>query len=220
MKQPNRITIKEEAKKLIKGNIYTLIKPTLIMFATSFIVGIINGLFFTKTVPCSSIYGVCTEVTTVGEILELILYLCSFIFSVGLARYMLKFVRGETFNIKEDFLYYFKNNAWKILLTGLLMSIFIFLWSLLLIIPAIIAIISYTFVTELLVDTGKTGKEVITESVKLTEGHKGNYFVFVLSFIGWFLLGAVTFGLAYIYVIPYFNTAHALYYEELKKIEK
>lgn len=44
-----------------------------------------------------------------------------------------------------------------------------------------------------------------------------DFFVFGLSFIGWGLLVAITFGLAAIYVIPYATTATALYYENLKK---
>ena len=60
--------------------------------------------------------------------------------------------------------------------------------------------------------------DVIRLSKKMTYGHKWNMFVFNLSFILWYLLCIITFGLASIYVVPYVSAANALYYEELKKL--
>ena len=48
------------------------------------------------------------------------------------------------------------------------------------------------------------------------KGHKWEYFCLCFSFFWWFVLCAVTFGLAYIYVAPYFNATIANYYEEIK----
>lgn len=42
----------------------------------------------------------------------------------------------------------------------------------------------------------------------------------MLSFFGWYLLCALTFGIALVYVAPYVSVSEALYYEELKKITK
>ena len=47
-----------------------------------------------------------------------------------------------------------------------------------------------------------------------------DYFVFELSFFGWILLGLVTFGIAYIWVVPYMEVDNVMYYEELKKLKK
>ena len=47
-------------------------------------------------------------------------------------------------------------------------------------------------------------------------GHKFEYFVLEISFILWHLLGIITFGLAYIWIIPYINLTQANYYLELK----
>ena len=63
-----------------------------------------------------------------------------------------------------------------------------------------------------------TAMDVIRLSKKMTYGHKWNMFVFNLSFILWYLLCIITFGLASIYVVPYVSAANALYYEELKKL--
>lgn len=51
-------------------------------------------------------------------------------------------------------------------------------------------------------------------------GYKLDYFIFQLSFIGWQILGAITFGIAYIYVIPYFTFANIVYYEKLKELRE
>ena len=54
----------------------------------------------------------------------------------------------------------------------------------------------------------------------MMNGYKLDYFIFELSFIGWYFLGAITFGIAYIYVIPYFTFANTLYYQRLKEKRK
>lgn len=221
MNQPNRIEIKERAKKLIKGNIWNLLKPWLIAYVIELVVAIINTFFFTKSVACPldmSFATRCTEATAMSTLVQIALSLASIVFIFGFIRYVLKFARGEQYSVKEDLFYYFKNDLGAVLLTGILTSIFITAWSLLLVIPGIIAAISYSMVFYLKVDTDKTGMDLIDESKKMMQGHKADYFVFVLSFLGWAILGGLTFGLAYIYVIPYISVSQALYYEEIKKI--
>ena len=63
---------------------------------------------------------------------------------------------------------------------------------------------------------GKSALECINESKEMTEGHKMELFVLGLSFIGWALLGYVTLGLAYIWVIPYMQTTFTNAYLSLK----
>ena len=57
-------------------------------------------------------------------------------------------------------------------------------------------------------------------SEKMMDGHKWEYFVFQLSFIGWYLLCGLTLGILYIWVLPYVTVANTMWYEELKKISK
>ena len=47
------------------------------------------------------------------------------------------------------------------------------------------------------------------------EGNRWRYFCFCLSFLGWWILGVLTCGLAFIFAMPYFNVAQAAFYEEL-----
>lgn len=91
----------------------------------------------------------------------------------------------------------------------------------LLIIPGIMIAFSLVMVGYLLADSKETNpgeaRNIIRQSREMMNGYKMDYFIFELSFIGWYLLGAITFGIAYIYVIPYFTFANTLYYQRLKE---
>ena len=54
-------------------------------------------------------------------------------------------------------------------------------------------------------EPGITAVEAIKKSRAIMKGHIGQYVMFILSFIGWFLLGAISFGIAYIWVLPYYE---------------
>lgn len=102
-----------------------------------------------------------------------------------------------------------------------LVGLFTTLWTLLLIIPGIIYAFKVAMVQYLLADelTNETGyMELIKRSKKMMDGHKWEFFVFNLSFFGWYLLIAITFGIAAIWVVPYVTTAQIMYYDELKKL--
>lgn len=97
------------------------------------------------------------------------------------------------------------------------MMLFTWLWSLLFVIPGIIKGLAYCMTPYILADTKCAPTQALKLSMRITNGHKGDIFVFYLSFIGWFLLSGLTFGLLYIfYVAPYMSTAMAGLYEELK----
>ncbi len=99
---------------------------------------------------------------------------------------------------------------------GLLRSLLIFLWSLLLIVPGVCAAYSYRMAFYLLADNPDwTPWRAIQESKKLMYGHRWRLACLDCSFIGWFLLVVATWGLAGIFVMPYFAAANAAFYEDL-----
>jgi uncharacterized membrane protein len=103
-------------------------------------------------------------------------------------------------------------------LLNLLTTLFVILWTLLLIVPGIIAAIRYTMAYLIMTENpDMTALECIQASKMMMEGHKMDFFSFVLSFIGWFLLGIVTFGLGFLYLIPYYNASKVEFYERLKQ---
>ena len=100
------------------------------------------------------------------------------------------------------------------------MYIIIGLWTLLFIIPGIIASFSYVMVVYLIAEDDIDGMNTLRKSANMMNGYKMDYFVFSLSFILWILSVIFTFGLTIIYVGPYITISQTLYYEELKKINK
>jgi uncharacterized membrane protein len=96
-------------------------------------------------------------------------------------------------------------------------SLFIFLWTLLLIVPGIIAAIRYSMAYLIMTENpDMSALEAIDASKMLMDGHKSEYFGFVVSFIGWFILGILTAGIGFLYLVPYFNAAKVEFYEVLK----
>lgn len=106
----------------------------------------------------------------------------------------------------------------KLFLLDLLTGIFVFLWSLLLIVPGIIAAYRYRQAIYILLDhPEKSVLQCIRESKQMMAGHKWELFVMDLSFIGWGILANIPYigYLAQIWTVPYLNLSFALYYEKL-----
>lgn len=98
-------------------------------------------------------------------------------------------------------------------------GIYVFLWSLLLIIPGIIKSYEYRMVPYLLADNPNLGSvEAITLSRDMMDGEKFNLFVLELSFIGWYILGALALGIGVFFVNPYYNATETQFYLALRGI--
>lgn len=99
----------------------------------------------------------------------------------------------------------------------LLMCIFTFLWSLLLVIPGIIKMFSYAMTKYILEEYPElTASEAIDRSRAMMRGHKFDLFWLYLSFIGWGILCLFTAGIGYLWLVPYMETAEAAFYEDVK----
>jgi len=94
----------------------------------------------------------------------------------------------------------------------LLQLIFTFLWILLLIIPGIIKSYAYSMSYYIRMDKKLSPNECITESRRIMNGHKWELFCLRFSYIGWFILCALTLGILSLWVIPRFNQAHYEFY--------
>lgn len=198
----NFIEIKEEAKKLTSKHILKFWKSSLLVFASSIALAIILGIISG---------GVLAFIT---ELLALPLY-------IGFISYILGLTREEV-SLTDIFQDYKKIGL--IVVTLIISYVFIIFGYILLIIPGIMIAFSLVMVGYLLADSKETSiseaKNIIRESIEMMNGYKLDYFIFELSFIGWYFLGAITFGIAYIYVIPYFTFANTLYYQRLKEKRK
>ena len=199
----NFIEIKEEAKKLTSKHILKFWKSSLLVFASSIALAITLGIISG---------GVLAFIT---ELLALPLY-------IGFISYILGLTRKEEVSLTDIFQDYKKIGL--IVVTLIISYVFIIFGYILLIIPGIMIAFSLVMVVYLLADSKETSiseaKNIIRESIEMMNGYKLDYFIFELSFIGWHFLGAITFGIAYIYVIPYFTFANTLYYQRLKEKRK
>ena len=106
----------------------------------------------------------------------------------------------------------------RIFLTLLLVQIYTILWMLLLIIPGLVKCYSYSMTSFILKDNPEMKYDAaINESMRMMQGHKMKLFLLDLSFIGWFFLSILTLGIGFLFLQPYMSTAHAHFYEDLKK---
>lgn len=78
--------------------------------------------------------------------------------------------------------------------------------------------IRYGFAAYLLIEEPTMNpKDCITESKRMVQGHYGELIVFYLSFFGWFILSAFTFGIVGLFAVPYIFTAYAGVYDNFRK---
>ena len=98
-----------------------------------------------------------------------------------------------------------------------LMTLFIFLWAMLLYIPGIIKAFSYAMTPYILKDYPElSANQAINLSIKMMKGHKFDLFYLFLTFIGWAILAVFTCGIGYLWLTPYMSTAMAAFYEDVK----
>ena len=153
------------------------------------------------------------SVSGVAVVLVIALEIMSYMVSVGFVIFSLHVSRDETAeigNLFDGFGIFFRA-LWLAILQGLL----VFLWSLLLVVPGIIAAYRYRQALYLLLDhPEKSAWQCLRESGALMRGHKWELFVLDLSFLGWMLLSAM-FAPVTIWLDPYRAITNANYYNRL-----
>lgn len=162
------------------------------------------------------IYGIVVSIS--GSILYGILSLAiAGPLAFSLSSIALKTMRYQETSV-SDLLEGFQINVVNNIVTGLLQSLFVFLWSLLFVIPGVIKSYAYAMTFFIINDNPDISPmDALHESERLMDGHKMELFMLDLSFIFWHLLVIVTFGIASLWVAPYVHASHAAFYEELKK---
>jgi len=210
----NRIEIKQEAREKIKGNIWNIIWPMIIIGALTSVIGSLFG----GTVNINVVNGT-SNISTKSAIGSGLSAIISGFLTAGYIKYLLTFVRTGKFN-RNEIIDTIKEKWVNILIAELLAGIIVGVGFMLLVVPGIIIGLAFTFVIYLVVDTNIAGNDALGESYKMMKGYKWDYFVFELSFIGWFILGLFTCGILYIWLIPYMMVTVTLTYESLKKVTK
>lgn len=198
----SRVELKNWAKDKIKGHIWELLVPILV---AGILTGLTVGQQYTMDGGTLKVEG--------GVSLGIFFYFVQ----VGLIWFMIKFINDQPHEFKD--LFHFTNDYVRIFLVNLLQLVFIVLWTLLLIVPGVIKAFAYALVPYLLADDNYKGlgyRELLKKSEEMMNGHKMDYFVFCLSFIGWFFLLPFTLGLLGIWLVPYFTTAQVKFLNDIK----
>ena len=148
----------------------------------------------------------------VGPIASLII---SGPFALGLSYFSLSISRNQDPKLENIFKGF--NNFGTALAAYLLMLLFTLLWTLLLIIPGIIAIISYSMTFYILADDNSIGAmDAIDKSKKMMDGYKLKYFYLGLRFFGLGLLCILTLGIGFLWLMPYMQVSMAKFYDDVK----
>ncbi|MFD1124692.1 DUF975 family protein [Lentilactobacillus raoultii] len=211
----NRVALKEDAKSILNSHFSFYF----LLFLPAFILELISGVVFGYNAHpypepsdgASLLISWLTSVLLVG------------VYFVCLDAIREKLTYDQPL---QKSLFVFSNGDYFVgaLLLSIIQYIFIVLWMILLIIPGIVKAMAYSqtfFIYRDAIDQGEhiPYTEAITRSRRLMVGHKWEYFVMSLSFLGWALVVMVTAGIAAIWVQPYMSLSFANYYNELVRQE-
>jgi uncharacterized membrane protein len=160
--------------------------------------------------------GMLTFMLGVISIYSLAQFVIGGAVELGMCAYFSKRALGENADIKDEFSYF--QYFGKALGLRIVTSIFIFLWTLLLIVPGIIASYRYAMATYILAEHPEMGiMEAIEASKQMMDGNKWALFCLDFSFIGWALLSACTLGIGDLFLNPYTRMATAHFYLNLSR---
>lgn len=211
----NRISAKAEAKQYLKENPY-IQKLYLIVTICTVLSNILD------VGDNDALSALSWVVSLAGTIVGIsVLFKMMDIRRKGLEEEYNNYSYGE---LLTESLYIFKNTEYLIplIVASLLSAVFIALGFILLIIPGVLLAIGYSQISLLVkdrIDNGDTLSAMgyLSESRVIMKGNYGDYFVLVLSFLGWSLLSAITFGLFNYFLIPYRDYVMVSYFNYLTK---
>jgi uncharacterized membrane protein len=138
--------------------------------------------------------------------------------SVGLSYYLLDYIENKNNGDKFELLIEgLKKSLVNSIVAGLLNMVFVFLWSLLFIIPGIIKALAYRMYPYIIADNPEIdAMEALRRSEEMMRGNKTRLLALYISFIGWFILSAFTFGIGLFFLMPYIQTSVANFYVDLR----
>lgn len=215
----DRVELKSLAKQSLKGNYWQAFLISLvIVFATG------NGRGTSNKISekiGEYVYGNPDVFIILGGLAILALayrLLIGYSLEIGSRKYFINLAQFKNINGYYSFAFD-RANYQGIIFTMLLRDIFLFLWTLLLVIPGIVKGYSYRMVPYIIAENPNIGAEqAITLSRKMMDGHKADAFVLDLSFLGWYILGFIAFVVGTLFVNPYYDATDAQLYLALKKI--
>ena len=154
----------------------------------------------------------------IALVMGVIYFILGSFVGVGYAKFNLNLVdKKETaFETLFEYFSYWRTTAVMRLLRGL----YVFLWSLLFIIPGIVAGFSYAMTDYIMAENPElTASEAIEQSKTMMMGNRWRLFCLQFSFIGWDILATLAFGIGHLWLTPYKQAAYAAFYREVSGTE-
>lgn len=197
-----RAVLKSNAKAQLKGRwglaIGTLLVGVLILTGFSFIVAYIE--------PDGGI------LTIISSLIRIFL---GGVITLGISKFVLNFATNKEAKFNDLFSGF--NIYLKTLGLWILMLLSIGVAAIFLIVPGIIVALMFSQAFFILSENNeKSINQCLKESSEMMKGHKVELFVLGLSFIGWWIVAAITFGIGGLWVYPYQQVTLANYYLALK----
>lgn len=214
-----RAQIKQKAKTDIKGQ-------TFLLFVLIFLVNLpneINGIISTSYNISNQFSNIQVSSFSVPSTILIIFAIIFLPLQLGLAKIFIDNSKEKKdINISSLIPYYKNlNQAFQFVIASILKYIYIVLGTICLIIPGIIMALRYAWLPYVFAeDPTLSYKEAMHKTKAMMKGHSGDLFVLYLSFLGWFILCGLTFGILSIYVAPYFTATLANFYNEIKFVDE
>lgn len=163
--------------------------------------------------------GSAVYIVLAALIFAVVYFILGSIIEVGYARFNLNLVDRKEASFEALFAYF---GNWKTTAVArLLQGVYVLLWSLLFIIPGIIAAYSYAMTGYILAEHPElTASEAIAQSKAMMSGNRWRLFCLQFSFIGWSILCVLTLGIGNLWLTPYEQAATAAFYREISGTEQ
>jgi integral membrane protein len=192
----NRVEIKNYAKEKLSGNLGSIWKILIIALGISLASTCVLSILFNKMD---------------ADFLDSLLGILMMPLGIGTTAFFISLIENENFEAKDLFKYY--HDFVKVIGVTILMGLIVMLGYICFIIPGIILTLSYSLVPIILIKKPELGiVETLKYSREKMQGHKLDTFVLGLSFIGWAILGTLTFGILYIWLYPYMQLTFIKFY--------
>ena len=198
----NRAELKSHAKNQLRGKWGLAIGGIIVTFLIQFVVNLLSR--FTE------------DNIALLIVFTLVSVIISTVMSIGMCRFSLNYAyEDKEPELKDIF------SGFPVILKAIglciLLTLIVFVGVILLIIPGIIFSFMFSQSYYILADdNSKSIVQCLKESAAMMKGYKFEYFVLGLSFLGWFILGMIPFGIGLLWVIPYMNVTIASFYLKVK----
>ena len=205
--------LRAQARERLEGKWGTFVLMTFLMLVIQTILqipGSVGDLF--KVLSPENVLA-SLSFSNISNILSLLALPLSW----GLTVSLLRNHREESVDLENLFDGFRGGRYTRVFCALFLVQLFTFLWALLLIIPGIMKAFSYALTPYIIMDEPElTARQAITRSCEIMQGRRWKLFCLYLSFIGWGILCLLTFGIGFLWLVPYMNASIAAFYEDAR----